>query len=89
MVKRISFLARRGEQPPKRIGFSLTSKNKLNLLWGKVYALVESKTDDSKYINPIEKDNPHYRSGVNDGLRVALKLITLVQNEAKKHVGKD
>ena len=78
--KRVSFLARKGEQPSERIGFSITSKSKLSLLWSKIYTLIESKIDDSKYINPLNKENPLYRAGVNDGLRVALKLINSTQS---------
>ncbi len=44
-------------------------------LWIEIYDLIESKVDETKYINPILKDNPYYRSGVNDGLRVALGKI--------------
>lgn len=78
MTKQVSFIARRGEQPPKRVEFSINMKTKLGLLWSKIYTLLESNIDDSKYINPLTKENPYYRAGVNDGLRVALKLITQI-----------
>ena len=86
LKRRVSFLARRGDQPTKRIGFYLTSKTKLDLLWSKIYTLIESKVDDSKYINPLNKDNPHYRSGVNDGLRVALHLLTKIKGKPRGSV---
>jgi hypothetical protein len=44
-------------------------------LWIELYDLMESKVDETKYINPILRNNPYYRSGVNDGLRVALGKI--------------
>lgn len=44
-------------------------------LWIVIYNLMDSKVDEAKYVNPVLKDNPYYRSGVNDGLRVALDKI--------------
>ncbi len=38
-------------------------------------ASVASSVDETKYVNPMIRDNPYYRSGVNDGLRVALSKM--------------
>ncbi len=74
-TKRITFLARRGNQSPRRITFAIQPRKSTDELWIEIYDLIESKTEESKYTNPIVKDNPYYRSGVNDGLRVALSKM--------------
>ena len=71
--KRISFMARRGGHgPDRKVAFTVPVRKSVSEIWMEIYELSESKIDESKFLNPILKDNPIYRSGVNDGLKAAL-----------------
>ena len=59
-------------------------KSKIDRLRDLILDKMESKTDETKYINPVLKNNPAYRAGVNNGLLLTLTLITTVYKNDKR-----